>query len=231
MREYLYRDNKEKLKNLPENICSDGELIKYGRINIAYNNEIRAKMREEAKTRYPNGIPKGVAKHMHPLAECDHCGTAVGVTGLGAHMRSLRCLANRAHLQALLDGYVRGPIQYNSLTSPFSRRYPSKLMVRKGTAGRIGMDLYFEVEWAQLWLKYRYVAGGLFGNQVEPTYTPPDFVKVGGGSKLTRKTMIQLPQEKYIYTFKDIADAKRRGATRKMREAMNQILLAEELTS
>src|SRR5690606_29577568 len=68
---------------------------------------------------------------------CPHCGDLIRQRGLGAHQRSLRCYAARAEIQAYLDGYVVSPIQYNSLTSPFCRRYPARLDIGRATAGAI----------------------------------------------------------------------------------------------
>lgn len=161
------------------------------------------------------------------------------------HMRSLRCLAERACIQAALEGYVKSHIQYNSLTSPFARRYPTGLNVAikdhaRNEAGRmkithlksgsIHMEVWYELWFVLLWGKYCRPKVYQGGSTVDYVSTPEEqaLVKIPGKPGQVRG--LQLPEAKYLSDFIDLATAKRKHSKRGLEQAKANLVLTQELS-
>lgn len=243
MREFLYRDNAEKIK--------EGKVIRcvyrsglYSVVEDPLRLEDAAEVNEHNKNqiqRYGEEVAQLSAvlldvakKAKYPTdyyptdyRNCPHCGDLIRQRGLGAHQRSLRCYAARAEIQAYLDGYVVSPIQYNSLTSPFCRRYPARLDIGRATAGAIRQRVFWEKEWAKIWVAH------LSDEFAEPEDASD--VKLSGkynyknGVLKSENLRIQIPKAEYLDLFREMADAKRKRATRRYKDAINTLILQTEL--
>lgn len=231
MREFLYRDNAEKIK--------EGKVIRCVYRSGLYSvveDPLRLEDAAERNEYNKNQIQRQGDERLFALPtyyyptdyrNCPHCGDLIRQRGLGAHQRSLRCYAARAEIQAYLDGYVFSPIQYNSLTSPFCRRYPAGLDIGRGAAGAIRQKVFWEKEWAKLWVAH--LSDGL----AEPEDAPD--VKLSGKYNYKKKALkpenlrIQIPRAEYLDLFREMADAKRKRATRRYKDAINTLILQTEL--
>lgn len=216
MKEFLFRDNLDELKTKVPYVS----FYKYGEwlfykpaLADDYNKIYGAK-----------GPPKPSQKYVN----CPHCGFLKRQGGIGAHSRSLQCLAERARLQALLDGYVTGPIQYNNLTSPFSRRYPTRAVTSKGVQGSLQLQVFFEFWFAKLWIEHLDYSTITAVNPI--TGIPNQGTITTNRVSLYRNKVEQRPKEPLLPCFKELAAAKRRKSKSGIQQAINNIILTTELT-
>ncbi|NJL54108.1 hypothetical protein HC928_02330 [bacterium] len=164
-----------------------------------------------------------VPKHNRPKVlkdtNCPHCGVGLLKKGLGAHVRSLACLSTREKYQAALDGYVCGPIQYNRYTAPFMRRYLTKAVLVDNRAGTLRFETYYELTFARMWLR---ACVNEFHNVEPPAYFRRHKTARSKGHS-------QFPKPAFQDMFKEFAEAKRNGATRKIAKIYDNFEIQKEL--
>lgn len=236
MQDFIFRDNLETLKTKPCFVSKRGEYstqlwrtgyepphveLYHPVIASVYNNRA-----------YGGGKEIPTARQ---YVNCQHCGIMLKQGGMGAHVRSLKCLANRAKLQAYLEGYVLTPIQYCNLTSPFARRYPTDLCLHRKVKGHISMQAFYEAWFAELWLTYAVDQPEEYSVACKLQSMTTGPLKAIGGQKLTTSVIYrekrpqQRPPATILPCFQQLAAAKRRNSKRGIQQALDNITLTREL--